>query len=234
MSCSPSNVTTGTTTRLALALLLCAPAAIQAQARPQPRRQFVSFSLDNFYTQPLHFGSWPVEQLVGRDVAEAQRESYDYRSRDERTTIDVTEFERRGRGLGLTVYPFGMSTGATLGLRVSREDLPVIRMNISGPAEVSKYALTDARAYDGSVGVYVSDRAPGWGLGSHAFAAGGAGLIRSGLGDGQRLFAEAGGGLNVGPIGVQLAIKVAFNRLAEPVEHRFITVPVALRASVSF
>jgi hypothetical protein len=80
----------------------------------------------------------------------------------------------------------------------------------------------------------MGDRAPGWGLGSHAFIAGGAGVIRSTLGDGQRLFAEAGGGLSVGPIGVQLAIKFALNRLDEPVEHSFFTVPIALRTSVSF
>lgn len=231
MRCSSSNVKILV---VFIALGVAAPATIHAQTDPRPHRQFVSISLDNFHTQPLHFGHWPVEQLVGREVAEAQRESYEYRSRDERTTVDVVEFKRRGRGFGVTVYPFGMTTGATLGLRVSREDLPVVRLNIAGPAEVSRYALTDGRAYDGSIGVYVSDRAPGWGLGSHAFVAGGAGVIRSGLGDGQRLFAECGGGLNVGPMGVQLAIKFAFNRLAEPVEHRFFTIPVALRASVSF
>jgi hypothetical protein len=233
MSSWPSRRTSAAAGAGLLALLFWAPIA-EAQSGPQPRRQFVSVSLDSFYTQPLHFGSWPVEQLVGRDVAEAQRESYDYRSRDDRTTIDVVEYRRRGRGLGLTVYPFGMSTGATLALRVSREDLPVIRMNISGPAAVSGYALTDGRAYDGSVGVYVSDRAHGWGLGSHAFIGVGAGLLRSGLSEGQRLFVEGGGGLNVGPFGVQLGIKLAFNRLDEPVEHRFITIPVALRATVGF
>jgi hypothetical protein len=233
MRCSPSKAAPRTLA-LAAAVALALPAAVHAQSGPRPRRQFIAVSFDNFHTQPLHFDNWPIEQLVGRDVAEAQRQSYEYRSRDERTTIDVVEFKRRGRGFGVTVYPFGMATGAALAVRVSREELPVVRLNISGPSHVSRYALTDARAYDASVGLYVSDRAPGWGLGSHAFVAGGAGLVRAGLGDGQRLFAEAGGGLTVGPIGVQLAIKVAVNRLADPVEHRFLTVPVGLRASVSF
>jgi hypothetical protein len=213
--------------------LVVAPAAFAQSAR-QPRRQFVTVSLDNFHTEPLHFGSWPVEQLVGREVAEAQRQSFEYTTRDERTTIDVLEYKRRGRGLGLTVYPFGMSTGATLAVRVSREDLPVIRLAISGPSDVRSYALTGARAYDASVGVYVSDRSPGWGLGSHAFVAGGVGRVSSELSGGQRIFAEGGGGLTMGPFGVQLAVKFALNRLSDPVEHRFLTVPVALRLGVSF
>jgi hypothetical protein len=51
---------------------------------------------------------------------------------------------------------------------------------------------------------------------------------------GTRTFAEGGGGLIVGPFGVQLAVKFAWNRLTEPVEHRFLTVPITLRATVSF
>ena len=220
----------------ALAVLFFLPGLV-AGARAQsaaPRRQFVSVSLDQQYTQPLHFLEWPVRELVGRDVAEAQRESYDYRSRDELTTVDVLEFKRRGRGFGVTVYPFGLSVGPTLGIRASREELPVIRLAVDGPANVPGYALTDARALDASVGVYLSDRSPGWGLGSHAFVSGGAGLIRSTLGDGHRVFAEGGGGLSVGPIAVELAVKFALNRLDEPIEHKFLTVPVALRTSVSF
>ncbi len=68
----------------------------------------------------------------------------------------------------------------------------------------------------------------------HAFVAGGAGRIRSDLGDGSRYFAEGGGGLNSGPFGVQLAVKFAWNRLDDPIEHRFFTVPVTIRAMVSF
>ncbi len=221
----------------ACAAVLAVMPALAAGAHAQsaaPRRQFVSVSLDQQHTRPLHFADWPVRELVGREVAEAQRETYDYRSRDELTKVEVLEFRRRGRGFGVTVYPFGLSAGSTLGIRASREDLPVIRIAFDGPATVSSYALTDARAFDASVGVYVSDRSPGWGLGSRAFLAGGAGLIRSTLSDGTRLFAEAGGGLVVGPIAVDLALKVAMNRLDRPIAHKFLTVPVALRTSVSF
>ena len=38
----------------------------------QPRRQFVSVSLDWLYTQPLHFGEHPIEDLLGTEVASAQ------------------------------------------------------------------------------------------------------------------------------------------------------------------
>jgi hypothetical protein len=220
---------------LAALLVLLAGDTAAAQTRQQkPRRQFISISVDRLHTFPLHFGKWPVEQLVGREVAEAQREPYDYHSRDGLTTVDVLEFRRRGRGVGVTVYPLGMSVGATLGLRGSREDLPVIRMDVSGPAAVANYVLLDAQAYDGSVGIYVADRAPGWGLGSHAFLAAGAGVVRSNLGDGRRVFAEGGGGLSVGPVGVQIACKFALNRLTSPISHQFMTVPITVRGSLSF
>lgn len=213
-----------------VAVTCAAPAAAQSGAR----RQFISVSFDNFRTQPLHFGEWPVSELVGREVAKAQRENHDYESRDGQTTVEVIEFKRRGRGFGVTVYPFGLASGPTLGVRVSREELPAIRLAMRGPAAVPGYNFTDAYALDASVGLYVGDRAPGWGLGSHAFVGGGAGLVRSGVGDGRRVFAEGGGGLSVGPLAVQLAVKFALNRLDAPVEHQFLTVPIALRTSVSF
>jgi len=214
--------------------LACAGAAAAQTTAAKPRRQFITVSLDNSITEPLHFAKWPVEELVGREVAEAQREAYDYRSRDGLTTVDVMEFKKRGRGFGVTVYPFGMSVGSTLGLRLSREDLPVIRMVMSGPANVPAYALTDAYAVDVGAALVVADRSPGWGLGSHAFLGGGAGTIRSSLADGRRFFAEGGGGLSVGPFAVELAVKFALNRFDTPVQHQFLTVPISLRSSVSF
>jgi hypothetical protein len=225
---------------LILSAIALAPVAAQADAQdaaPQPRarRQWVSVSLDWLNTQPLHFGDHPVEDLVGRDVGEAQRQAFDYESRDGLTRVDVIEFKRRGAGYGFTVYPFGMATGATLGVRVSAEDIPRIEMNIVGPALVSSYLLEDARALDLSIGVYVADRAPGWGLGSYAFVAGGFGRIRSDVfGRGPRYFAEGGGGLTVGPIGVVLALKIARNQLDLPVPHSFLTLPIVLRGQVSF
>ena len=56
----------------------------------------------------------------------------------------------------------------------------------------------------------------------------------SDLGDGGRYFAEGGGGLTAGPLGVELSVKFAWNRLDLPVEHRFLTVPVALRGTLTF
>ena len=80
----------------------------------------------------------------------------------------------------------------------------------------------------------VADRSPGWGLGSHAFVVGGIGRITSDLGDGSRCFAEGGGGLDVGPFGVELGVKFAWNSLSEPVEHHFLTIPITLRGTLTF
>jgi len=218
-----------------LALVPVRADAQDAKSPPKVRRQWVTFSLEWLRTQPLHFENHPVEDLVGQEVGEAQRQTFDYESRDGLTRVDVIEFRRGGSGYGLTVYPFGMATGATFGVRVSAEDIPRIELDIDGPALVSSYLLEDARALDLSVGVYVADRAPGWGLGSYAFVAGGFGRVRSDVyGRGPRYFGEGGGGLTAGPIGVVLAVKIAWNQLDLPVSHSFLTLPIVLRGQVSF
>jgi len=213
------------------------PAAAQdAQdyAARKPRRQFVTVSLDWLNTQRLHFASHPLEDLVGRDVAAAQFEDYGYRTRDEQIRIDVVEFRKRNRATSVAIYPLGLSVGTTLGIRGSIEEVPTIRINFEGPGAPAPYELTDGRAYDIGAGLYVADRSSGWGLGSQAFVIGGIGRLKTDQGEGGRVFAEGGGGLSVGPFGVQIAVKFAWNRLTEPVEHRFLTVPVTLRGTLSF
>jgi hypothetical protein len=197
------------------------------------RRQWVTFSYEWLYTWPLHFDDHPLEDLVGAPVDEAEP-PYDYRTRDNTTFIDVLEFKRPGRGLGMTLYPFGMSVGPALGLRASIENIPDIRIRFDGPGALDSYTLTGGVAYDIGAGVYIADRAPGWGLGSYAFINGGIGRISSDLTDGRRYFAEGGGGVQSGPVGFELSVKFGWNRFSEPVEHRFLTVPVTMRATVSF
>jgi hypothetical protein len=216
---------------IALQLVLSASAAAQSSdARPH----FVTVSYDWHYTQPLHFAKFPLEDFLGVDVASTQAEFYEYRTRDDTTLIDVLQFSRRQQGLSATVYPLGMNVGATLAVRGSIEPLPRIRLAFVGPAPFGSYALTDARALDASIGVYVADRSAGWGLGSHAFVFGGLGKITGTHGGGRRYFAEGGGGVSSGPFGVDLSVKFAWNRLVEPMEHRFFTVPVTLRGTLTF
>jgi hypothetical protein len=223
---------------VALAFLLVTLGATDARAQDykpsKPRRQFVTVSLAWLYTHPLHFAEHPLQDLAGSDVAEAQFEDYEYRTRDGSTVIDVLEFRRRSRGAGITVYPLGLSVGPTLGVRGSFEDLPTVRISFSGPGAPGNYALTNGRAYDVGAGLWVADRSSGWGLGSLAFLDAGVGRIRSELGDGRRYFAEAGGGISSGPVGVEFSVKFAWNRLNEPVEHRFFTIPFTLRGTLSF
>jgi hypothetical protein len=205
----------------------------QANTAQSARRQWFTFSYDWFYAYPLHFDSHPVEDLVGAEVDEVHGEVFDYQTTDGATRIDVQEFRRRTR-LGFTVFPFGMNVGATLGLRASLEEVPDIRIAFDGPGALDTYVLTDATSFDVGAGVFVSDRAPGWGLGSYAFFVGGIGRIRSDIRDGSRYFAEGGGGVQSGPLGFELAVKMGWNRFSEPVEHRFFTFPITLRGTVSF
>lgn len=222
------------TAALTCAILLASAAPSWAQSERRPRPHFITVSLDWMYTHPLHFEKHPLEALVGSEVSVAQREVYDYISNDGNVTIDVLEFKRRGRGGGVTIYPFGSSTRTTLAILGSFEQLPVIRMTFDGAGAPAPYTLTAARAYDIGAAIHVPDRSPGFGLGSYAFLGGGMGRITSDLSDGRRVFVEGGGGLAAGPIGVELSVKFALNRLNLPVEHKFWTVPVSVRGTVTF
>jgi hypothetical protein len=209
-------------------------ASAQVYEPKKPRRQFVTIATEWLWTQPLHFLEHPLQDLVGREVASSQFEAHDYHTRDDQILIDVLDFTHKGRGASVTVYPLGLSTGPALGLRASAEDLPAIRIAFSGAGAPPDYVFTGAHAYDFGAALFVADHAPGWGLGSHAFVGGGVGRIRSDLSDGHRVFAEGGGGLTSGPVGVDLSVKFGWNRLTTPVEHRFFTVPITLRGTLTF
>src|SRR4029078_10807161 len=81
-------------------------ASAQTYTARKARRHFITVSTDWLNTRPLHFLEHPLQDLVGRDVAAAQFEDYQYRTRDEQILIDVLEFSRRGRGASVTLYPF--------------------------------------------------------------------------------------------------------------------------------
>ena len=218
-----------------IALGIASPAAAQDYSVQKPRRQFVTVSIDWMHAEPLHFASHPLEDLVGREVDATQAEEYEYRTRDGGIQIDVVEFKKRNRGFSAAIYPFGLSIGTTLGIRASVETVPTIRINFAGEQAPAPYALTGAKAYDVGVGSSspIDRRAAAsarWRLSSAASD----GSPRMGGHDGTRIFAEGGGGLMVGPFGVQLAAKFAWNKLDEPVEHRFLTIPITLRGTVSF
>ena len=218
-----------------IALGIASPAAAQDYSVQKPRRQFVTVSIDWMHTEPLHFASHPLEDLVGREVDATQAGEFEYQTRDGGIQIDVVEFKKRNRGFSAAIYPFGLSIGTTLGIRASVETVPTMRINFAGEQAPAPYALTGAKAYDVGVGIFVADRAPGFGLGAMAFVVGGIGRITADGGhDGTRTFAEGGGGLMVGPFGVQLAAKFAWNKLDDPVEHRVLTIPITLRGTVSF
>ena len=222
------------------ALLFVSAADVSAQTyrqfKPKARKQWFAVSATWLNSMPLHLKDAPLEQLVGRELGTSQRKDWDYESRADGglTTVDVLEDRRRARGLGLAVYPFGSATGPALMLKGSYETLSVFRAEIDGPSNVNSYNMTEGSAWDAGVGVIVADRAPGWGLGSHAYVVGGVGRIDTNLGNGTRVFGEGGGGLSIGPIGVELGVKFAYNKLKEPVEHGFYTVPITLRATVGF
>ena len=221
-----------------VALTLCVSApqlSAQTYEAAKPRKHFVTVSLESIYTEPLHFADHPLADLVGKPVASTQEQEYEYRTRDDATLINVIEFSRRQVAVGASLFPFGMNTGPALMLRGSYQPLPRIELEFTGPAPFSRYLLTDAHALDLGVGVIVADRSPGWGLGSHAFLAGGIGKVSTEqLGDGGRYFAEGGGGLSVGPFGVELGVKFAWNMLDQPVPHKFLTIPISLRGTLTF
>ena len=183
---------------------------------------------------PLHFKESPLQQLANGQLGEIHDGTGDYRTNDGLTTVDVLDLRRNTRGAGIALYPFGSSSGATLMVRGSYETLPVIRFEIKSPNGVEPYMLRDGRAYDVGIGIIDDDRPAGWSLGAHSFVIGGIGRLHGERGDGIRLFGEGGGGISFGAIGVQFGVKIAYNRLTNPRPHSFYTVPMSLRATVSF
>ena len=205
---------------LGVALSIAMPAAAQSAHAHKARPHFVSFSYDWLYVQPYGFEHHPLADLLGQPVTEVHLQPYQYETRDGLTRVTVKEFAHRAQGLGLTIYPFGSSEGATLAVRGSIEQLPAIRVAFDGPAPAGTYELRNGRALDAAVGVDVSDRSPGWGLGSHAFVLGGVGRAETDQFNGRRYFAEGGGGLAAGPLGVDIAFKFAVNRFNTPLPHQ--------------
>ena len=219
-----------------LAAALAAPDGAQAPAYPEPkaRRHFISVSFERQYVQPRGFDKHPLEELLGQPVDEVRPESFQYRTRDQATLVNVLEYGQRGSAIGATVYPFGSSVGATLAIRGSIESLPDIRVAFTGPAPAPTYVLTNGRAMDLGVGIDMSDRAPGWGLGAHAFVLGGIGRAQTDQLDGRRYFVEGGGGITSGPLGLDIAFKYAVNQFTLPVAHSIHMIPISVRGTLSF
>jgi len=224
-----------TASALWLVAALAAPAP-----QPQPysprkaRKHFISLSYETQFVQPFGFAKHPLEELRGKPVSEVHLESFQYRTEDGLTVVNVLEYGKRASAVGATVYPFGSSVGATLAIRGSIETLPDIRVSFTGPAPAPTYVLTNGRAMDLGVGIDMSDRAPGWGLGAHAFVLGGIGRAHTDQLDGRRYFVEGGGGITSGPIGVDIAFKYAVNRFTMPVEHSIHMIPISVRGTVTF
>lgn len=220
---------------LAAILALAAPATAQGSYHAHKARpHFISFDYDWLYVQPYSFDKHPLADLLGEPVSEVHLQSYQYETRDGLTRITVNDFVKRATGFGVTIYPFGSSEGPTLAVRGSVEQIPTIRAAFDGPAPISNYELTNGRATDVAAGVDVADRSPGWGLGSHAFVLGGVGRAHTDQMNGTRYFAEGGGGVAAGPIGVDIAFKFVVNKFDAPVTHQIFNLPISVRGTVTF
>lgn len=205
-----------------------------AYRAPKARRHFISVSFDGQFVQPYGFHKRPLEELLGQPVDEVFLESFQYRTRDQKTLVNIVEYGKRATAIGATVYPFGSSVGATLAVRGSIETVPAIRVAFSGPAPSPSYELTSGRATDLGIGIDMSDRSPGWGIGAHAFIIGGIGRIQTDQMKGTRYFGEGGGGVTSGPFGVDISVKFTVNRFPTPVAHQIYMVPVSVRGTLTF
>jgi hypothetical protein len=220
-------------TAAAIATPSAAPQA-QAYQPKKARKHFVSITVDSQFVQPSDFGGHPLAELLGQPVSEVHLQPFQYQTKDGQTTVRVLEYGKRASGIGLTVYPFGSSDGATLAIRGSIESVPDISVAFDGPAPAPTYALTGGRATDIGAGLEMSDRSPGWGLGAHAFIIGGVGRVQTDQRDGSRYFGEGGGGIMFGPFGVDLSVKYAVNRFDIPLAHSVNMIPICVRGTLTF
>jgi hypothetical protein len=223
------------------AAVLCFAASLAApapQARPyQPqkaRRHFITLYAERQFVQGSGFDKHPLEELLGQEVNGVHLQSYDYRTKDTLTLVTVDDFGRRATAVGATVYPFGSSEGATLAIRGSLESIPDVRVSFSGPAPSPTYGLTGGRALDVGAGIDMSDRAPGWSLGTHAYVIGGVGRAITDQRNGTRYFVEGGGGVTFGALGFDIAFKYVTNNFTLPVDHSVRVIPISLRATLGF
>jgi hypothetical protein len=210
-------------------------------APPQPyhtakaRARFISIDVERQSVQPSAFEDHPLRELLGgRRVDDVHLQPYQYQTRDQLTTVTVLDYTKPGYGVGATIYPFGSSEGATLAIRGSIESLPTIHLAFDGPAPAATYDLTGGRALDVGIGLDMSDRSPGWGVGSHAFLIGGVGRALTDQRNGSRYFGEAGGGVMFGPFGVDISVKYAVTRFDLPVTHGLRTIPICVRGTLTF
>ena len=221
---------------------MCLVAALAAGERPQAqtyrapkaRRHFISLTFDRQFIQPYSFNKHPLPELLGQPVDEVRLETFQYRTRDQKTLVNVLEYGKRATAIGATVYPFGSSVGATLAVRGSIETIPPVRIAFTGPAPSPTYDLTNGRATDLGIGIDMSDRSAGWGLGAHAFIMGGIGRIQTDQRSGNRYFGEGGGGVTSGPFGVDVSVKLSVNRFTTPVPHSLYMIPVSVRGTLTF
>jgi hypothetical protein len=221
---------------LGVACAIAIPAAAQTQVY-QPakaRKHFISITFDRVFVQPYSFAEHPLEELLGQPVREVHLQPHQYETEDGHTTVSVLEYGKRASGFGATVYPFGSSSGATLAIRGSVESMPDIRVAFNGPAPAPGYTLTGGRAMDVGIGLEMADRAPGWGMGGHAFLLGGIGRAQTDQMDGRRYFGEGGGGITIGPLGIDVAVKFVVNTFDAPVSHSIHMVPISVRGSLTF
>jgi len=209
-------------------------AQTQVYRPKKARRHFISVSYEQQYVQPYSFRTHPLEDLLGQPVDEVHLQSFHYQTRDKQTLVTVNEFGNHGQAIGATIYPFGSSEGPTLALRGSISSLPDIHVTFTGPAPSPTYDLTNGRAYDIGAGLDMSDRAPGWGLGSHAFVIGGIGQVSTDQLDGKRWFVEGGGGVTSGPLGVDISFTYTVNTFDAPVSHSVRMIPIAVRGTLTF
>lgn len=216
--------------------LAAPPAAGTQPYQPaKARKRFVSLTVEQQSVQPSSFAQHPVQELLGgRRVEDVHLQPYQYRTRDQLTTVTVLEYRKPGYGIGATLYPFGSSEGATLALRGSIESMPTIHLSFEGEAPAPTYDLTGGRAVDVGVGIDMSDRSGGWGVGSHAFVIGGVGRAQTDQRDGTRYFGEGGGGIMFGPFGVDIAVKYIVTRFDLPETHELRTIPVCVRGTLTF
>jgi hypothetical protein len=225
-----------TLTALWMAGQIAAPAAAQTHAYQQQkaRRRFLSVNVDKQFVQPSAFEDHPLRDLLGRRVDDVHLQPYQYQTRDKLTTISVLEYRKPGYAIGATIYPFGSSEGATLAIRGSIETMPTIRLTFDGPAPAPTYQLTGGRAFDVGAGIDMSDRSPGWGVGSHAFILGGIGRAQADQRSGARYFAESGGGVMFGPFGIDVSVKYIVTTFDAPVKHGLRTIPICVRGTLTF
>ena len=198
---------------------LAAPAAAAGDRPTRRRRRGATSSASRSRSSSSSrtaFDDHPLADLLGaagRRSPPAVVPVPDARSADARQRARVRQARDRHRRDRLSVRL--ERRGRRSPIRGSIESVPTIRARVHRAGAGADLRADQRPRHRLGVGLDMSDRSPGWGLGATRSSSAVSAGSQTDQMDGTRYFGEGGGGIMSGPFGVDLSVKFTVNRFID-------------------